>query len=79
MNRQQARKRAFVAMLAILMVLLASCAQIPRSGPVGKSKDEGAGNANAPVFFPAAPRAGASPEAVIEDFYMAGSGYEDDY
>jgi hypothetical protein len=78
-NRQQARKRAFVAMLAILMVLLASCAQIPRSGPVGKSKDEGAGNANAPVFFPAAPRAGASPEAVIEDFYMAGSGYEDDY
>ncbi|MBN9128541.1 GerMN domain-containing protein [Arthrobacter sp. TES] len=66
-------------MLAILMVLLASCAQIPRSGPVGKSKDEGAGNANAPVFFPAAPRAGASPEAVIEDFYMAGSGYEDDY
>lgn len=79
MNRQQARKRAFAAMLAILMVLLASCAQIPRSGPVGKSKDEGAGNANAPVFFPAAPRAGASPEAVIEDFYMAGSGYEDDY
>ncbi|MCW3766522.1 LpqB family beta-propeller domain-containing protein [Paenarthrobacter ureafaciens] len=79
MNRQQARKRAFVAMLALLMVLLASCAQIPRSGPVGKSKDEGAGNANAPVFFPAAPRAGASPEAVIEDFYMAGSGYEDDY
>jgi hypothetical protein len=61
------------------MVFLASCAQIPRSGPVGKSKDESAGNSNAPVFFPAAPRAGASPEAVIEDFYMAGSGYEDDY
>lgn len=79
MNRQQVCKRALVAMLTILMVLLASCAQIPRSGPVGKSKDEGAGNANAPVFFPAAPRAGASPEAVIEDFYMAGSGYEDDY
>ncbi len=71
--------RAVVAVLAVLMVLLASCAQIPRSGPVGKSKDEGAGNPNAPVFFPAAPRAGSSPETVIEDFYMAGSGYEDDY
>ncbi|MDR6989000.1 hypothetical protein J2Y66_003508 [Paenarthrobacter nitroguajacolicus] len=73
------RSRAVVAILAVLMVLLASCAQIPRSGPVGKSKDEGAGNPNAPVFFPAAPRAGSSPETVIEDFYMAGSGYEDDY
>ncbi len=73
------RSRAFVALFAVLMILLASCAQIPRSGPVGKSKDEGAGNPNAPVFFPAAPRAGSSPETVIEDFYMAGSGYEDDY
>ncbi|MGP0222789.1 MULTISPECIES: LpqB family beta-propeller domain-containing protein [unclassified Paenarthrobacter] len=67
------------AVVAVLMLLLAACAQIPRSGPVGKSQDEGAGNANAPVFFPAAPRPGASPESVIEDFYMAGSGYEDDY
>ncbi|WP_442858657.1 LpqB family beta-propeller domain-containing protein [Arthrobacter sp. 9V] len=73
------RRRAVVALFTVLMVLLASCAQIPRSGPVGKSKDEGAGNPNAPVFFPAAPRAGSSPETVIEDFYMAGSGYEDDY
>ncbi|MFJ5954963.1 LpqB family beta-propeller domain-containing protein [Paenarthrobacter sp. NPDC092416] len=73
------RRRALVALLAILVVLLASCAQIPRSGPVGKSKDESAGTPNAPVFFPAAPRPGASPESVIEDFYMAGSGYEDDY
>ncbi|MFW0774584.1 LpqB family beta-propeller domain-containing protein [Paenarthrobacter nitroguajacolicus] len=73
------RSRAVIALFAVLMVLLASCAQIPRSGPVGKSKDEGAGNPNAPVFFPAAPRAGSSPATVIEDFYMAGSGYEDDY
>ncbi|MFE4197800.1 LpqB family beta-propeller domain-containing protein [Paenarthrobacter sp. NPDC056912] len=73
------RTRTFVAILAVLMFLLASCAQIPRSGPVGKSKDESAGNSNSPVFFPAAPRAGASPETVIEDFFMAGSGYEDDY
>ncbi|MDI2035041.1 LpqB family beta-propeller domain-containing protein [Paenarthrobacter nitroguajacolicus] len=73
------RIKAMLALLAVIVVLLSSCAQIPRSGPVGKSKDEGAGNPNAPVFFPAAPRAGSSPEAIIEDFYMAGSGYEDDY
>ncbi|MEV7661005.1 LpqB family beta-propeller domain-containing protein [Paenarthrobacter sp. NPDC089316] len=73
------RRKAILALLAVLMLVLSSCAQIPRSGPVGKSKDEGAGNPNAPVFFPAAPRAGSSPEAIIEDFYMAGSGYEDDY
>lgn len=73
------RPRVFMAILAVLMLFLASCAQIPRSGPVGKSKDESAGNANAPVFFPAAPRPGSTPEAIIEDFYMAGSGYEDDY
>ena len=46
---------------------------------MGKSTDESAGNPNAPVFFPAAPREGAGPESVIEDFYRAGSGYEDDY
>ena len=71
---------AVAALLAVLLVLLTSCAQIPRSGPVGKSTDESAGNPkNAPVFFPSAPREGAGPEAVIEDFYLAGSGYEDDY
>ncbi|MFJ4168438.1 LpqB family beta-propeller domain-containing protein [Paenarthrobacter sp. NPDC089714] len=79
MSAAKSLRRAAIAVMAVLVVLLASCAQIPRSGPVGKSKDESAGNSNAPVFFPAAPRAGASPEAVIEDFYMAGSGYEDDY
>jgi hypothetical protein len=72
--------RGIVAcVLAVLLLFLASCAQIPRSGPVGKSREEGAGNPNAPVFFPRAPLTGSSPEAVIEDFYSAGSGYEDDY
>jgi Lipoprotein LpqB beta-propeller domain/Sporulation and spore germination len=71
---------ACAAVLAVVLFLLTSCAQIPRSGPVGKSTDESAGNPNnAPVFFPSAPRPGASPESVIEDFYLAGSGYEDDY
>ncbi len=68
------------ALLAVVLLLLTSCAQIPRSGPVGKSTDESAGKPNnAPVFFPVAPRPGAGPESVIEDFYLAGSGYEDDY
>lgn len=77
--RMRAVVPAAVALLTALILILTSCAQIPRSGPVGKSKDESAGNPNAPVFFPAAPRPGASPESVIEDFYSAGSGYEDDY
>ncbi|GAP57711.1 MULTISPECIES: LpqB family beta-propeller domain-containing protein [Arthrobacter] len=71
--------RAVIAVLAVLMVVLSSCAQIPRSGPVGKSKDESAGNPNAPVFFPPPPHPGATPESIIEDFYGAGSGYEGDY
>ncbi|MDQ0820196.1 hypothetical protein QFZ79_002488 [Arthrobacter sp. V4I6] len=71
---------ACAAVLAVVLLMLTSCAQIPRSGPVGRSTDESAGNPNnAPVFFPSAPRPGAGPEAVIEDFYLAGSGYEDDY
>lgn len=80
MSRVRPVARGLAAgLMAIILLFLASCAQIPRSGPVGKSTDESAGNPNAPVFFPVAPRTGSSPEAVIEDFYLAGSGYEDDY
>lgn len=64
--------------LALLFVL-AGCARIPTSGPVGKSSEGSAGNLSAPVFLPAAPQAGASPETIIDYFYRAGSGYEDDY
>ena len=63
----------------LLLLFLAACAQIPRSGPVGKSTDESAGNPDAPVFFPLGPRGGSSPESILEGFYSAGSGYEDDY
>jgi hypothetical protein len=80
MSGRMPNLRGVVAcVLAVVLLFLASCAQIPRSGPVGKSREEGAGNPNAPVFFPRAPLTGSSPEAVIEDFYSAGSGYEDDY
>ncbi len=65
--------------LLVTVLVLASCARIPTSGPVGKSEEGSAGNLNAPVFLPAAPQPGAAPETIIEDFYRAGSGYEDDY
>jgi hypothetical protein len=72
------RQRAAVMMI-LLMLLLAACARIPTSGPVGKSSEGSAGNVSAPVFLPAGPQQGAAPETIIEDFYRAGSGYEDDY
>ena len=67
------------ALLALLIVLLSGCARIPTAGPVGKSSESSAGNVNAPVFLPAAPQPGSSPETIIDYFYRAGSGYEDDY
>ncbi|MEV7999099.1 LpqB family beta-propeller domain-containing protein [Pseudarthrobacter oxydans] len=75
--RRQAKLSA--SLLALLLVLLAGCARIPTSGPVGKSSEGSAGNLSAPVFLPAAPQPGASPETIIDYFYRAGSGYEDDY
>ncbi|CAN7287314.1 LpqB family beta-propeller domain-containing protein [Pseudarthrobacter oxydans] len=75
--RRQAKLSA--SLLVLLLVLLAGCARIPTSGPVGKSSEGSAGNLSAPVFLPAAPQPGASPETIIDYFYRAGSGYEDDY
>jgi hypothetical protein len=66
-------------LMVVLVLLLASCARIPTSGPVGKSSEGSAGNVSAPVFLPAGPQSGADPGTIIEDFYRAGSGYEDDY
>ncbi|HEY8752817.1 MAG TPA: LpqB family beta-propeller domain-containing protein [Arthrobacter sp.] len=65
--------------LLVVVVLLASCARIPTAGPVGKSAEGSAGSVNAPVFLPAAPQPGASPENIIDYFYRAGTGYEGDY
>ncbi|MBE4719466.1 LpqB family beta-propeller domain-containing protein [Pseudarthrobacter sp. AB1] len=70
-------KRSVV--LLVVVLLLASCARIPTAGPVGKSAEGSAGNVNAPVFLPAAPQAGATPENIIDYFYRAGTGYEGDY
>ena len=73
------RPAQLAAALLALVVLLAGCARIPTAGPVGKSSEGSAGNVSAPVFLPAAPQPGASPETIIDYFYRAGSGYEDDY
>lgn len=84
MSSSQSRsKRSFAAPLMVaclvLLMVLAGCARIPTSGPVGKSTDVSVGNANAPAFFPDAPQPGASPQSIIEGFYTAGSGFVDDY
>ncbi|MGY4540219.1 hypothetical protein ACVWY0_000113 [Arthrobacter sp. UYNi723] len=70
-------KRSVV--LFVVVLVLASCARIPTAGPVGKSAEGSAGNVNAPVFLPAAPQPGATPENIIDYFYRAGTGYEGDY
>ncbi|WP_248759871.1 LpqB family beta-propeller domain-containing protein [Pseudarthrobacter sp. SSS035] len=67
------------AVLFVVALVLASCARIPTAGPVGKSAEGSAGNVNAPVFLPAAPQPGATPENIIDYFYRAGTGYEGDY
>jgi hypothetical protein len=71
--------RLKTVVLLIVVLLLASCARIPTSGPVGKSAEGSEGNVNAPVFLPAAPQPGATPENIIDYFYRAGTGYEGDY
>ncbi|MDQ0690354.1 LpqB family beta-propeller domain-containing protein [Arthrobacter sp. W4I7] len=78
-GRSTPRARLAASLLVLLLALLAGCARIPTSGPVGKSSESSAGNLSAPVFLPAAPQAGAPPETIIDYFYRAGSGYEDDY
>jgi hypothetical protein len=71
--------RSTAFLLALLVLLLGGCARIPTAGPVGKSSEGSAGDLSAPVFLPAAPQPGAAPETIIDYFYRAGSGYEDDY
>ncbi|ADX73704.1 hypothetical protein Asphe3_25790 [Pseudarthrobacter phenanthrenivorans Sphe3] len=78
-GRTGGRAGLAASLLVLVLVLVAGCARIPTSGPVGKSSEGSAGNLSAPVFLPAAPQPGASPETIIDYFYRAGSGYEDDY
>jgi hypothetical protein len=70
--------RLAAAAIAILLVL-AACAQIPTAGPVGTSKDGGSAIGNAPQYIPPGPQNGATPQAIIEGFFNAGSGYQNDF
>lgn len=79
MIRRTSRGLLTAVVLLVTALILASCARIPTSGPVGKSDQGSDGNSNAPVFFPAAPQPGATPENIIDYFYRAGTGYEGDY
>lgn len=79
MTGRTPRRLLTAVVLLVAALILASCARIPTSGPVGKSDQGSDGNSNAPVFFPAAPQPGASPENIIDYFYRAGTGYEGDY
>ncbi|WP_430295621.1 LpqB family beta-propeller domain-containing protein [Sinomonas sp. B1-1] len=69
------------AVLAVVLCLgaLAGCAQMPITGSVGKSRDSATTRGNAPQYIPPGPRDGASPQSVIEGFFNAGSGYQNDF
>ncbi|WP_422933694.1 LpqB family beta-propeller domain-containing protein [Sinomonas sp. P47F7] len=73
--------RILRAAAALLVVVLAvsACAQIPTAGAVGTSKDGGSAIGNAPQYIPPGPQAGAGPQAIIEGFFNAGSGYQNDF
>ncbi|MCH6469639.1 LpqB family beta-propeller domain-containing protein [Sinomonas terrae] len=68
---------AALALVALLTV--AACAQIPTAGPVGTSNDGGSAIGNAPQYIPPGPQTGASPQSIIEGFFNAGSGYQNDF
>jgi hypothetical protein len=73
--------RAMRALCAALLavVVLAGCAQIPTNSAVGKSKDSAVTLGNAPQYSPPGPRDGATPQAIIDGFFNAGSGYQNDF
>lgn len=75
------RRSVPAAIVAALLALatLAGCAQIPTTGTVGKSRDSAVTLGNAPQYIPPGPREGASPQATIDGFFNAGSGYQNDF
>ncbi|GAB4099833.1 LpqB family beta-propeller domain-containing protein [Sinomonas halotolerans] len=73
------RRVLLPAVLAAVLVLIAACAQMPTSGGVGKSRDGAVSGGNAPQYIPPGPREGATPQSIIEGFFNAGSGYQNDF
>ncbi|NUP74424.1 MAG: hypothetical protein HOQ07_07225, partial [Sinomonas sp.] len=76
----RSRRVGRLAAVALTMLLaVGACAQIPTAGPVGTSKDGGSVIGNAPQYIPPGPQPGAGAQAVIEGFFNAGSGYQNDF
>lgn len=73
-------RRRWLAVLMVGLLVLAGCARLPQSGPVGTSEPL-SGNENQVnyTFTPAGPADGDSPEEVIRGFITAGTGVQDDY
>lgn len=69
------------ALLAVLLVLVPGCSSIPTSGPVGTaSADSGDSSlVDTFAFTPRGPRAGATPQEVLQGFITAGTGAAEDY
>ncbi|MBG6216592.1 hypothetical protein IWX75_001036 [Arthrobacter sp. CAN_A6] len=68
------------AMVLAVVLTIAGCSAIPRSGPVSTitaaAEDEGI---SAQEFSPEGPSEGAAPERILQDFITAGTGAGDGY
>ncbi|WP_334172291.1 LpqB family beta-propeller domain-containing protein [Sinomonas sp.] len=74
-----ARAVRWAALVVVALLTAVGCAQIPTAGPVGTSNDGGSAIGNAPQYIPPGPQTGASPQSIIEGFFNAGSGYQNDF
>lgn len=73
-------RRLISALLAVSVVLLTACAQIPRESDVQAGPELDPRSANEPIYYsPSGPFAGQSPEQVISGFLTAGTGPQNDY
>lgn len=73
------RALRWAALVFVALLTVVGCAQIPTAGPVGTSNDGGSAIGNAPQYIPPGPQTGASPQSIIEGFFNAGSGYQNDF
>ncbi|WP_246036133.1 LpqB family beta-propeller domain-containing protein [Sinomonas susongensis] len=74
-----ARALRWAALALVALLTVAGCAQIPTAGAVGTSNDGGSAVGNAPQYIPPGPQTGGSPQSIIEGFFNAGSGYQNDF
>src|ERR687889_2454140 len=80
LNAGSSRLSAALAAAVVLILVLAGCSTIPRSGPVGTSQATSNQNElTAYTFNPPGPQQDADPVAIINGFIAAGSGPQEDY